>query len=213
MNNFNNPTFIWERYGQKLTMNPDKRYLIYYRGCFCPPHIGHFNTAASYIQHKNVRVIIHQMGGNRHGVPKNVNRHIWKLYIKKLFPEGFAKLIQYDNNIHSDNIICSSKWFKKCDYLVIIRGDEVENTKLQEHQDINRWNYLIKKCNKHNVNIIFDYSTRNSSIISATTFIKNLINYKQKNIPKEYLYKYIPSNLSINDKNEILNLLIQYNLH
>lgn len=62
--------FYWESKGEKYRFSREKKYLIYFRGCYCPPHKGHFNTIADFKDTPNTKFIIHQGGSEtRHGFP------------------------------------------------------------------------------------------------------------------------------------------------
>ena len=204
-------TFIWERYKQKLAINDDLKYLIYYKGCFCPPHIGHFETAARYLRYPNVRMIIHQIGNQRHNVPTNVNRSIWKKYIRELLPMERIHLAQYDDT--TKDYPYNHSWLEQTDVIVIIRGDEAEDPQIKERNDRSHWSFLIYHCHKKSIDVIFDYSLRDTQKISATTFINKLIRYKNRRLDVEDLYQYMPKRLSKTSKDQIIELLTKFYLH
>jgi hypothetical protein len=219
----NGPIFIWERYNQKLTINPELQYLIYYRGCFCPPHVGHFNEAIKYLKYPNVKMIIHQMGNERHRVPVHINRKIWNIYIKELLPENRIDLVQYDEDTlgYPDD----HKLFCKSDVLVIIRGDETKDSYKQEKRTCSKWYNTIWRCNKRGIDIIFTYDLRDHEALSASTFINHLLRFKKINnefdqtcrykddsCKIEDLYQYLPELLSVDAKQNIINMLIKYDL-
>lgn len=203
-------TFIWERYNQHIVIQPKRQYLFYYRGCFCPPHGGHFDGAARYLKYPNVKMIIHQMGGQRHGVPTSVNRQIWNWYIDELLPDDRVDLVQYNDDNH--DLPNNHRWIRKSDVVVIIRGDEVDDTKAHEQLDYRRWGSTIRRCDKYDINVVFIYDLRNRDKLSASAFIKDLIRYNQSRIRIEDLYQYLPKRLSTNTKRKIIHLLIQYRI-
>lgn len=203
-------TFIWERYHDYLKISPHLRYLFYYRGCFCPPHDGHFEGATKYLNYPNIRMIIHQIGSSRHGVPIDVNRRIWRRYINELLPDAKIDLVQYNEDTR--NLPDTHPWLRETDVLVIMRGDEVTNTKIQERKDYIIWTSTIDKCHKYKINVIFAYDIRDHEKMSATTFIGDIIQYKRGKCSIDYLYKYLPQNLSILTKRKIIHLLAKYYL-
>lgn len=206
-----NPTFIWERNREGLRMHPDRNYLFYYRGCFCPPHIGHFEDAAKYLKYPNVRMIIHQMGGSRHGVPRTVNRKIWNWYIDELLPQDKIDLVQYNNETR--RFPRDHPWLKDSDVIIIMRGDEVEtDLKSYERLDYHRWGFVIKNARQYNIDVVFLYHLRYHESISATAFTDSLINYKQGKHPIDEVYKFLPHKLSLTTKNKIIYLLSQCHL-
>lgn len=203
-------TFIWERNGQELNIDPNLKYLVYYRGCFCPPHNGHFEAASKYLGHPNVRMIIHQMGGYRHGVSKSTNRKIWQTYIEELFPNEKIHLVQYDEE--TSDYPKYHPWLKKSDVLVIIRGDEYNDIESREQEDMYQWDSTIMRCKRNGIDVIFAYDTRDAARMSASTFVEDINRYKRDRIKIESLYKYLPEKLSIRSKKHVINLLIRHDL-
>jgi len=53
--------FFWECEGKEYIFDPNKRYLIYYRGNFSPPTKGHFSLVDKYINNYNVKYLVHQI--------------------------------------------------------------------------------------------------------------------------------------------------------
>jgi hypothetical protein len=204
------PQFIWERLGETLHIRSDRRYLVYYKGCFCPPHIGHFDTAASYLRSNNVKMIIHQMGNQRHNIPTDLNRSIWKTYIRELLPTNNVDLVQYNDN--SKDVLYNHPWLDKANILIIIRGDEADNIKSQERRNLRNWKHIINNCKSRGIEIIFHYTLRDTEKISATTFIDKVIKYKNRRLHKEDLYKYMPDKLSIESKDKIIRRVARYYL-
>ncbi len=115
-------SFYWESLGQEYPFDPSKKYLIYFKGCFCPPHRGHFDVVKDLMMKgKNIHTMIHQMGAeSRHGVPKRLNREIWRLYINELLPADRVHLIQYNSTLD----ILDLNFLKTFDTVVYIRGNE-----------------------------------------------------------------------------------------
>lgn len=209
--------FMWERYGKKIKIDPGKKYLVYYLGCFCPPHKGHFGQISGYLKHENVKVIISQIGGLRHGVPKRLNRNIWKSYISDLLPEERVDLIQYDGYSGTDELLKSHEWFRECDYLIIQRGDEGDensDTDKIERKTKRRWRKTIDICKHNRTKIIFYFSTRGNEKFnpSATKLCKVMIKYQDGLARKEDIYPYFPDKLSIKRKDRIIKALLECNL-
>ena len=77
--------FYWESLDQVYEFDPEKQYLIYFPGCFAPPHGNHFNTIADFTYLDNAKFFILQTGSEkRHGVPFELNNKIWRIYINEL---------------------------------------------------------------------------------------------------------------------------------
>lgn len=148
------------------------------------------------------------MGGSRHGVSVTANRKIWNWYIDELLPEDRISF-----NITMKLVIILTIILGLNLVLIMIRGDEVKmDIDDYERLDCHRWDSTIRRCRRFCVNVVFVYDLRDHETMSASTFIKNLIKYKQGRYPIEDLYKYLPKNLSIGSKRKILHLLIQYHL-
>jgi hypothetical protein len=74
-------SFHWN---EDFKLDPTKKYLIYYRGCFCPPTKGHFSLLKKWVDFPNVTLFIAQIGySKRHGVSYKHNKKIWKYFIEK----------------------------------------------------------------------------------------------------------------------------------
>lgn len=203
-------TFIWERNNENIIIQPNKQYLFYYRGCFCPPHSGHFSQAIKYLKYPNVRMIIHQIGGKRHGIPSTLNRQIWKWYIEELLPINRVELIQYNN--YSHKLPLDHPWMKRITDLVLIRGDEFSDIESYQKKEQYRWKAAITKCKKYKINLTFLYGIRDSEKLSATAFTKSLIAYQENLLKVQDLYQYLPSNLNTKTKNKIIHLLAKHDL-
>lgn len=77
--------FIWN--DEPYHFDSGKKYVIFFRGCFCPPGRGHFSLLDKYIHQPNVTFVISQMAKEkRHGVPAELSQKIWRLYIDRLVP-------------------------------------------------------------------------------------------------------------------------------
>lgn len=207
---YGEPIFIWERKQEYITIYDDLKYLFYFRGCFCPPHKGHFLTIQRYLKYPNVKVIIHQIGGERHGVSKNMNRRTWQYYIKELLPEDRVDLVQYNSS--TKNLPKGHSFFKDTDVLVMLRGDETSNVREQEKLELSTKQSLISKCLKYETQLIFLYEKRDHDKLSASSFIKNLIQYRKGKYRLIDLYQYLPEMLPVDIKNKIINKLLRYPL-
>lgn len=150
------------------------------------------------------------MGGSRHGVSVSANRKIWNWYLEELLPEDRIDLVQY--NYETRHCPNDHPWLKSSDVLIIIRGDEIKgDINRHESLDCRRWDYTIKKCQHYDVDVVFEYITRDA-LFSATDFTEEIIKYKQHKVPIESLYRFLPEKLSIETKRKILYLLVQYHL-
>ena len=97
--------FYWEKLGQEYEFDYDKKYLIYFRGCFYPPTRGHFNTINDFTYLDNAKFFIHQ-GGNerRHGVPFYLSHKIWRIYVKELMDHHKTVVLKRGRDQVSDMI-------------------------------------------------------------------------------------------------------------
>ena len=80
---------LFENITKNLIIDPNKKYCLYYKGCFCPPHVGHFDNIRRYIENNsNVKIIVNQLASfSRHHVHKDISVNIMKTYIKELLPK------------------------------------------------------------------------------------------------------------------------------
>lgn len=172
-------SFYWECLGQKYPFDPSKTYLIYYKACFGPPHKGHFNTVKRFTNiGDNIHVMVHQMGSeSRHGVPRYLNREIWKTYIKELLPQNRVHLCQY---YHSDDIL-SLPILDQIDTVVYIRGNEGYNIESTPDKDKKIFSHIMRKLRLKNINMDFYYLERPLvKVLSATIFTEKLIKTRGK---------------------------------
>ena len=87
MKNHLKPKIYWECNGDTYEIDPKKNYLIYFSGCFCPPHRGHLLMIEPFLKLPNVKFLISQIGDeSRHGVSYRISRKIWKIFIHELIP-------------------------------------------------------------------------------------------------------------------------------
>ena len=168
-------SFYWESLGQEYPFDPSKKYLIYFKGCFCPPHRGHFNTVKQLVDKgKNIHAMIHQMGAEaRHGVPKRLNREIWRLYVNELLPTDRIHLVQYSSTLD----IFDQKILRDIDTVVYIRGNEGYEVNATEMRDRKIFRRIISNLERINVNMDFYYMERPLvKTLSASKFVQTLIN-------------------------------------
>jgi hypothetical protein len=129
--------FHWHNY----PFEKGKRYLIIFPGNFCPPHKGHFNLLAPFldlIENYNLTILIYPLGFNRHNVPLEISLEIWDIYIKSYF----EKVTNSSNNIFiSQKDIYFTEMFRlikerKINRILFLASDdhlpqgEIENTYL-----------------------------------------------------------------------------------
>lgn len=219
----NNINFYWEDLNQNYPINKRKNYLIYFKGCFGPPTIGHMNAIKKIINYfgSDVKIIINQLGlTKRHGIDKEYNKYIMKKYINTLFPNNNISLLFrarfYDIKNHP--------YLDKTDVFIIIKGCE-EN--IDEISDIEKIENIYTKQVKNYKNFLFELNIKLDFIlqnrphneISASKFIKCLINYKDKlnnNLSLETeidkILKFIPYEIKLKDTIKIVDKLINYPL-
>lgn len=210
-------SFYWECLGQRYPFNPNKNYLIYYKGCFCPPHRGHFNTVKEFTDlGENVSVMVHQKGSpSRHGVPRNYNRKIWKMYIRELLPRHRVHLIQYEDG---DDIFDLSV-LDKIDTVIYIRGNEGQNIKRTQENDLYAYRRIMRKLARRNISMDFIYMDRPLvKVLSATVLTENLIQARRRcrkrNCECTYdkLKRFFPEGLSQDTAMRIIHSLQQEDL-
>jgi nicotinamide mononucleotide adenylyltransferase len=215
--------FYWEDLNQKCPYDPKLKYCIYFKGCCCPPHVGHINSIKSAVkQFPGCKVIVNQMGlSTRHGTPRDFNSHLLQKYLSKIFKNTKVKymLKTPSKKIFTDEYVLDS------DVLIIIRGDEIEKYALNkeylaeihnEKREKNIQKY-VKNLNKNGIKLIFLIQKRNVNKVSASKFIETLNIYKdklssgiksQKDLEK--VMNFIPHELNYDEKLEIINEMIKF---
>jgi len=158
-------------YYDDYEFDPDKKYLIFFRGNFGPPSRGHYSLVEKYIHLENVKYYISQIGSEiRHGVPYSLNRKIWKIYIKKLLPEERIIL----KRAHSMHDVLDE--IEGIDVVIFIRGREEEDIKAKEKERLERYNGIFRKLRKEGVKVDFLIIDRpEKNVLSATKFVEALI--------------------------------------
>ena len=167
-------SFYWENLGQEYPFNPYKKYLIYFKGCFCPPHRGHFNMVKQFTDKgDNIHVMIHQMGSeSRHGVPKRLNREIWRFYINELLPTDRVHLIQHYSTLD----ILDLDILNQIDTVLYIRGNEGYEIDATKERDLRIFRRIISNLKRMNIDMDFYYMDRQSvDTLCATQYVKTLI--------------------------------------
>ena len=211
--------FYWESRGEHYQFDSRKKYLIYYRGCFGPPHRGHFNTIADFVYLENANFFIHQ-GGNsrRHGVPYDLSRKIWKIYIKELLPKD--KFFLMGRGSHEESDMVEHPYVKEAETIVFIAGNENYVPKDKELEDITiKYREIFNKLLRRKKEIVFLYLDRpQQSILSATKLCQSIRNgddiisrRDQKNI--ENLRNYFPEGLPDSAVRYIVRKLRYCDLH
>jgi len=170
--------FYWEFKGEDYPFDPYKKYLIYFKGCYCMPHAGHYNTVKRFTDliedGINIRVMVHQMGSSRrHGVPYNLNRYIFQKYIDELLPSDRVHLVKYRSGIHE---ILNLDFIDDIDTVIYIRGNEDYNVRKTEKKNRYAYQSIIKSLSRKEINMDFYYLERpHVHKLSATKFTRSLI--------------------------------------
>ena len=171
--------FYWECLGQSYPFDPSKTYLIYFKGCYCPPTRGHFDTVKRFIDlGPNIHVMIHQIGSSRrHGVPYHLNQEIWETYIDKLLPPDRVHLIRYNSN----EDILDMDIINSIDTVIYLRGNEDYDIHHTEKSNRERFRSIIRRLNRRGVKMDFYYVQRpDVRQLSATKFTRTLIRTKKR---------------------------------
>jgi hypothetical protein len=203
------PIFVWERDEEEIQAIPDKRYLFYYRGCFCPPHIGHFSLVEDALKYPNSRVIIHQMGNSRHGVPRVVNREIWQTYIDELLPTKRVDLVEYNKGDHG--MLTRHEWAHQADVIVIIKSDE--HLSHRRERIGSSYQEIASFCHRRQVPLIFHITNRSKrDTLSATSLIRNVIEYRKGKLRLDDLRSFFPHGLHLNTIRSIVKTIMAFDL-
>ncbi len=205
--------FYWECLGQEYRIDPNKKYLVYFKGAFSPPHRGHYGMVERFSKFNNVHVMIHQMKTHRHGVPYELNRKIWKTYINELLPKNRIHLVKYKSLNDIYNLVNNINF----DKIIYIRGNEKYNIFKTERSTLSRFDDIM---NRTNVGFDFFYVDRpHVKTLSATKFVRELINNKNKRCYRKYCnckYKklkyFFPENLPQSTAINIINKLQRHYL-
>ena len=175
-------------YYDDYDFNPDKKYLIFFRGGFtCGATRGHFSLVEKYSHLENVKYYISQIGNeSRHGVPYALNRKIWKIYIRELLPKDriiLKKAYSMDDVLDEIDGI---------DVVIFIRGKEEENIKEKEKERRERYRRVFNRLKRRGVQVDFLIIDRpEKNVLSAIKFVEAL----KRGDSYEKLKFFLPKNL------------------
>ena len=177
-------------YYDNYDFDPDKNYLIFFRGCFSPTTKGHYSLVEKYIHHENVKYYISQIGSEeRHGIPYSLNRKIWKIYIENLLPKDRIIL----KKAYSFNDVLEE--IDGIDVVIFIRGKEEENTKAKEKERREKYENIFRRIRRRGVKVDFLIIDRpEKNVLSATKFIEALKRGDSYNKLKYFLPEKLPDN-------------------
>ena len=229
-----NVIILFEDITQELIIDPTKKYCLYYKGCFCPPHIGHFNNIKRYIENNNnVKIIVNQQASyKRHNIPTDISINIMKTYINELLPVNRVSLVFRESK---DNLI-NHKFIKEADVFVSLRGNEKEKNYEQHFLQMPTFgakgakgtfgastnnkvaikrnaqitinnSYFNKVLLQKHKTVIYYYTKRDENGPSATAFTESIAKYKNKNITYNDVIKFLPEKLGDNIKKYIISRL------
>lgn len=220
------PRFYWETRGERLVYEPHKRYLVYFCGCFAPPHKGHFSVVQEVLQHgSHVRAFVHQSGDERrHGVPYPVNRWIWKTYAKHLLAQDRVTI----RHMGTMDSFLSHRFVDHADTIVFMRGDETSDPRSQKHRHaseveaktLKRFKSAIAHLRSLGKQVVFVYSARpQAKTLSASCFVRSLLQTKRDrhkrhmNTDLQNLGSFLPDGLPTSVSHTILTKLLHCDLH
>jgi hypothetical protein len=186
-------------------IDPNLKYLVYFRGNFGPPTKGHFSLVEHLINYPNVKYFIHQIG-RRHGFPYQTNRKIFQIYL----------------NPYKDRIILEKigpsldvlNYIDDVDKVILIRGAESEEPLTKRSgkemfRDLReRYRPLGQSLAKMKIKLDFLFVDRPlANVLSATKFTEALtLFYKtQKHISQ--LRRFIPDHVNEDDFHYIIKKL------
>lgn len=164
--------FYWECLGQHYNFDSNKQYLIYYPGCFCPPHRSHFNTINDFTNLQNAKFFIHQGGRERrHGVPYELSRKIWKIYVRELMPKD--RFVVMGRKSHQNQVrdLCNHRFTREADTVVFIAGNEnYDPEDMERYARYNKYKELFDGLGREGKEVVFLYLDRPTDGVSATKF-------------------------------------------
>lgn len=201
--------FHWERKFGRYKFDPNLRYVMYFKGCFCPPHRGHYSTIADIMRfNPNVRLVINQKGcEHRHGVPARINRMIWQIYINRLLPANRISLGRFNKK----EAFINHPFIRSCDRIVIMRGDENFDFIETENKGNKSYRKILDELNKRNIELDCIMSNR-SGIYSSSKLVSMLLDYKAGKGNYYKIVEHLPPGLQIFDYNRIINMLLSCDL-
>ena len=206
--------FFWECEGEIYDFDPNKKYLIYYRGGFSPPHAGHFSLVDKYIHLPNVYYLIHQIGDvKRHGVPYWLNRKIWRIYIHELLPKDRILLEKCGSSTEVLRYVDHSD--VEFDTVIYLRGNENFNIRSKIRDTKNRYRELIRRLLKRKIDIDFIFLDRPKlATLSATKLVELINRMKNENrLDMNKLRKFLPKKLSDKGVKYIGKNLMKYDVY
>ncbi len=205
-----NYEFIYESKNEQFIPDQNKKYLLYYRGCFCPPHRGHFESVERFIKYPNVKIVINQGGSStRHGVPSKLNYYIWKCYIYALIPNHKKRVFLF-KNIDKMDLLLSHKNLLNIDNIIIFGAEEAGRDTSQQHF-LKVYDKFMKLSQKSFTFLITQRPLLSS--LSATKFIENVNKYKNGELSLDDLTYFFPKNLHNQQINWIITDLLKHNLY
>jgi len=196
------PRFYYNEY----EFQEDKNYLIFFRGNFGPTTKGHYSLVKMYAHLPNVKYYISQIGSEaRHGVPYNLNRKIWKIYIKNLLPQDRIILKK------AEGIYDVLDEIEDIDVVIYLRGNESDlgDLRYEEKERLYKYRHIIRKLKSRGIRTDFLIIDRpEKSILSATKFVEALKN----NASDKKLRFFIPDKLPEHEFQYIIKKLKQQKL-
>lgn len=220
-----NVIILFEDITRELIIDPTKKYCLYYKGCFCPPHVGHFNNIKRYIENNNnVKIIVNQQASyGRHHIPSDLSINIMKTYINELLPVNRVSLVFRE----SKNNLINHKFIKEADVFVSLRGNE-KKRKYEQHflqsptlgtkgtfgitikrdaQSTINNSYFNKVLLQKHKTVIYYYIKRDENGPSATAFTESIAKYKNRKVTYNDVIKFLPERLEDNIKKYIISRL------
>jgi hypothetical protein len=172
--------------------------LIYYKGDFSPPHKGHLESIEKFAKYKNVQFLLYFGDSEeKHGIPREVCKEIFKIYIKELYPFLNVTIKDLDSS-YSDLLKFD------VDTIIYIRGNE-NFDKVQTNLSLSKtFREIRKKLTKKHIIMDYLFIERRENL-SSTSFCQAIISSKDTD-------NYFPENLPIESKTYILNLLSEYKI-
>ena len=193
-------------YYNHYNFEEDKKYLIFFRGCFACPTAGHFSLVDMYADLPNVTYYISQIGSeSRHGVTYELNRKIWKIYIQKLLdPSKIILKKAYGMEDVLDEI-------EGIDVVIFLRGNEEEvlTNREKEIDRLRKYKSLLKTIQKKGIQtdfLIVDRPEKNT--LSASKFVEAIL----RGDSSRRLKFFLPPKLEDRDAKYIIRKLREQNL-
>ena len=201
-----NVYFHWEIRDGPFIFDKNVKYVVYFKGCFSPPHLGHLNAIYDIVNdNPNVNVVINQIDSKeRHGIHYWINRKIWHIYIDSIFPKDRVSIRKYKRTKELFN----HRFFINADRVMMIRGNENYDIDQTEKRFLSSYDCLINELSEKGVEIDYYFQERSKDVLSATRFVEQLLNCKLNNGNTDNLKPFLPKDLSDNDYNKIINMLM-----